>query len=293
MLNLNAAMKKSIYVILILLHISYPLIAQTDISERPLYSINEGTLIGVGGTNIRNTYFSNSQTKYNGLGLRMLNERMKLKSIANHAISSQRMLHIEVSTTQNAAGSVNVLSGFIDYSYGIHYRFHPQENLKILTGTSVRGLLGGMYNTQAANNTTTLHIDLDMNLSAAAIYTLRWKNYPLIFRYQIDVPFIGALFSPKYGQSYYEIFGLKNTSGIISFSSFHNKFAMRNYLTVDLPVGNLIVRTGYLNNTYYSHINDINVHNVSHNFMLGLVKEFVSFGGKRLKKNQLNQSAFY
>ncbi|MDR2921467.1 MAG: DUF3316 domain-containing protein [Tannerella sp.] len=286
-------MNKSVYLILIVLIFSYSLNAQIDIEEKPLYSINEGTLIGIGGTNIRNTYFSNTKTKYDGFGLRILNERMKLKTLAGNRISSQRMLHLELSSTDNAAGTVNVFTGFVDYSYGLHYRFQPQDNLKILTGASARGLLGFMYNTQAANNTTTLHIDVDLNLSAAAIYSVQLKNYPLIFRYQVDIPFMGVLFSPKYGQSYYEIFGIGNTSGIVSFSSFHNKFAIRNYLTVDFPLGNLIVRTGYLNNAYYTDINDIKVHNVSHNFMLGLVKEFVSFGGKRLKKNQLNQSAYY
>lgn len=286
-------MDKSICFILIVFIFSYSLNAQTDPEEKPLYSINEGTLIGIGGANIRNTYFSNNKTKYDGFGLRILNERMKLKTLAGNRISSQRMLHLELSSTDNAAGTVNVFTGFVDYSYGLHYRFQPIENLKILTGASARGLLGFMYNTQAANNTTTLHIDVDVNLSAAAIYSVQLRNYPLIFRYQVDIPFMGALFSPKYGQSYYEIFGLGNTSGIVSFSSFHNKFAIRNYLTVDFPVGNLIVRTGYLNNTYYTDINDIKVHNVSHNFMLGLVKEFVSFGGKRLKKKQLNQSAYY
>lgn len=286
-------MDKSICIILIVFIFSYSINAQTDPEEKPLYSINEGTLIGIGGANIRNTYFSNNKTKYDGFGLHILNERMKLKTLAGNRISSQRMLHLELSSTDNAAGTVNVFTGFVDYSYGLHYRFQPIENLKILTGASARGLLGFMYNTQAANNTTTLHIDVDVNLSAAAIYSVQLRNYPLIFRYQVDIPFMGALFSPKYGQSYYEIFGLGNTSGIVSFSSFHNKFAIRNYLTVDFPVGNLIVRSGYLNNAYYTDINDIKVHNVSHNFMLGLVKEFVSFGGKRLKKKQLNQSAYY
>lgn len=292
-INLNDGMHKLSCSILFVFIFLYSLKAQSNVEEDPLYSINEGTLIGIGGTNIRNTYFSNTQTKYDGLGLHILNERMKLKTFANNHISSQRMLHLELSSTGNAAGTVNVFTGFVDYAYGLHYRFYPLQNLKVLTGASARGLLGFMYNTQAANNTTTLHIDVDFNLSAAAIYTVRQRSCPLIVRYQVDIPFIGALFSPKYGQSYYEMFGLGNTSGIVSFSSFHNKWAVRNYLTVDFPLGNVIIRTGYLNNTYYTEVNDINVHNVSHNFMLGLVKEFVSFGGKRLKKNQLNKSAYY
>ena len=286
-------MRKLICFFLIIMSLSYSLSAQMESEGESLYSVNEGTLIGVGSSNVRNTYFSNTKTKYNGLGLRMLNERMKITSLANNRISSQRMLNLELSFADNAAGTVNVFSGFIDYSYGLHYRFHPQENFKILTGASVRGMLGFMYNTQMANNTTTLHVDVDLNASAAAIYSFQIKNYPLIVRYQVDIPLMGALFMPKYGQSYYEIFGLENTADIVSYSSFHNKFAIRNYLTVDFPLGNLIVRTGYLGNAYYTHVNDIKVHDVSHSFMLGVVREFVSFGGKRLKNKTLKESAYY
>lgn len=286
-------MKRLSCFICIFLCLSYTLSAQLDINDKPINLVNEGTLIGIGGTNLRNTYFSGPKTKYNGLGIRMLNERMKKTSLANNRISSQQILHLELSLTENAANTVNVFGGFADYSYGLHYRFEPVENLKILTGGSIRGMLGFMYNTQVANNTTTLHVDLDLVASAAAIYSFRLKNFPITVRYQMDIPFMGALFSPKYRQSYYEIFGLDNTSGIISYSSFHNKFAMRNYLTVDFPLGNLIVRTGYLNNTYYTDVNYINVHNVSHNFMLGLVREFASFKGRHLKNKKLNQSAYY
>ena len=286
-------MKRLSCLILIILYFSQSLVAQFEIDGKPVNLVNEGTLIGIGGTNLRNTYFSGPKTKYNGLGLSVLNERIKKTSLANNRISSQQILHLELSSTENAANTVNVFAGFADYSYGLHYRFQPVENLKILTGGSLRGMLGFMYNTQVANNTTTLHIDVDLNISAAAIYSFRLKNYPLTVRYQMDVPFMGALFAPKYGQSYYEIFGLDNTSGIVSCSSFHNKFAVRNYLTVDFPLGNLIVRTGYLNNAYYTDVHHIKVHNVSHSFMLGLVKEFASFKGKHLKNQRLNGSAYY
>ena len=34
-------------------------------------------------------------------------------------------------------------------------------------------------------------------------------------------------------------------------------------------------------------------HIISHSFMIGLVKEFISFGGKRLKNTQRFRSAYY
>jgi hypothetical protein len=134
---------------------------------------------------------------------------------------------------------------------------------------------------------------VDLNLSALGIYGLRIKNYPLTFRYQVEIPLAGVFFSPHYGQSYYEIFDLGNYSGVVQFNSFHNKLAVKNYFTVDFPVGNLTIRTGYLHSYYRTDVNNIQTHIRSHSFMIGMVKEFISFGGKRLKNKQKYRSAYY
>jgi hypothetical protein len=276
-------------VAILCLSLPLPLAAQED--SRAPHSVNEGTLIGIGNYNVRNEYISDS--KYTGLGMQVLNERMKIVSWKNHPVSSQQMFRVDLSYTQNPAGTVSALSGIADYSFGYHYRFQPAQGLKLLAGASLRGMFGFIYNTQAANNSTSINADIDLNLSFAALYSFRLKNYPLTLRYQIDSPFAGVFFAPGYEQSYYEIFGLGNLDGVVKLSSFHNKFAARNYLTVDFPVWNFTLRTGYLNSLYYTDINGNRTHHVSHSLMIGLVKEFISFSGKRLKKTHLYQSAYY
>ena len=148
-------------------------------------------------------------------------------------------------------------AGFIDYAYGLHYHFRPTPELKILAGGSAGAMFGFVYNMQNGNNPAALHVDLDMRLSAAVIYTFRLHHCPLTVRYQTDIPVVGMLFSPHYGQSYYEIFGVGNSDGVIQCFSLHNKWALRNYLTVDLPVGNWTVRLGYLNDFYQTKVNGI------------------------------------
>ncbi|MDR1331113.1 MAG: DUF3316 domain-containing protein [Tannerella sp.] len=268
------------------------LTAQTDSRDEIPFSVNEGTLVGIGHYNIKNNYLSDN-IRYTGWGVQLLNERMRNTSLFDRRLSSQQILYADLSSTFNPAKTISELSAFAEYSYGYHYRFYPSPGLKLLAGSSVHGLLGFLYNTQSSNNPFALNVDVDLNLSAAAIYSLHVNQYPLTFRYQVDIPFAGAAFAPGYEQSYYEIFGLGNYDGIIHFTSFHNKFAMRNYATLDFPAGNLTIRIGYLNKLYYTEINKIEVHHVSHSIMIGIAKEFISFGGKRLKNKHLYQSAFY
>ena len=89
----NVAKPAGICLILFLSYLSFSLFAQTD-TERP-YSINEGTLIGIGGSHIKNTYLS--PINYSGTGMRIVNERMKIIAVSDKKISSWQLLDIDLS----------------------------------------------------------------------------------------------------------------------------------------------------------------------------------------------------
>ena len=261
--------------------------------EKELYPVNAATLLGVGGYNLMDTYLTpSSRIPYKGWGLRVLDERMKITRLADHRISRQQQVSVDISFTGNDAGTTRALNGFIDYTLGYHYRFEPLPDLKLLAGASAHALLGFVYYARSSNNPASAKADLDLNVSAMALYTLRIRSYPLTFRYQFEIPFAGILFSPHAGQSYYEIFSQGNRSGIVPFTSFHNKQAMKNYLTVDFPVGRFTFRAGYLNSLYYLDVNGIRSHILSNSFVIGFVKEFIAFGGKRTQSTR-HKSAYY
>ena len=116
-----------------------------------------------------------------------------------------------------------------------------------------------------------------------AIWDLRIKNYPISLRYQVNLPFAGIMFSPNYGQSYYEIFTLGNWNGVINFTSLHNQPSLRQMLTVDFPVGRAKMCLAYLWDAQQSKVNDIKTHTYSHVFMVGFVKELFLIRDKKKK----------
>ncbi len=283
-------MTKKLISALLLLTISLTAVAQ---DEDVQYPINAATLIGVGGYNILDTYITpSSRIPYKGWGLQVLNERMKITKLANHKISRQQIFNVNFASTENGAGTSCIFSGLIDYSLGYHYRFNPIKNLKLLGGASLHAMGGFIYGTRVSNNPASGKLDLDLNFSGIAIYDFLIRNYPLTVRYQFEVPFMGVLFSPHYGQSYYEIFNQGNTSGIFPFTSFHNKQCMKNYLTMDFPVGRFTIRAGYLNNLYHLNVNGIKSHLISHSFVIGLVKEITVTSGRKVYKKS-KRSAYY
>jgi hypothetical protein len=94
-------------------------------------------------------------------------------------------------------------------------------------------------------------------------------------RYQLDVPFMGVMFSPQYGQSYYEIFSLGHAGGTVCFTSFHNQPTWRHWLTADMKFQKFTLRVGYMADMQQARANGLRSHDYSHSFMLGLVHKFV------------------
>lgn len=286
-------MKIVIGFVLLFLSIGLPLSAQSQ--EDAFRSINESTAIGIGGYNLRDTYLSPStDINYTGWVARVLNERMKIVKLADYKVSRQQIINIEFGSTLNGAGTASEYAGFADYSLGYHYRFTSLlPGLKVLTGVSTRLSGGFIYNTRNSNNPVSGKLDWDMNLSAMVIYNFQIKKLPLTFRYQTEIPFMGVLFSVHKGEPYYFL-SQGDHDGVVRFSSFHNKFAMKNYFSLDVPISNFTLRVGYLNSIYRTDVNGIHTHILSNSFMIGWVKEFVSFGGKKLKERTHQfQSAYY
>ena len=174
---------------LLLLFWSIPAFPQ---EEEPTEPVNAATLIGIGGYNLMDTYLTpGSRIPYTGWGLRVMNERTKMTWLADHRISRQQIFNADIASIRNGAGTTQAFSGFLDYTLGYHYHFHPIPALKLLAGASVHAMGGFIYCTRVSNNPASAKADLDLNLSAQAVYNFQIRNYPLTLRYQVEIPFIG------------------------------------------------------------------------------------------------------
>ena len=69
----------------------FPATAQAEDVPR---SINESTMVGIGGYNLRDTYLSPStDINYTGWVARVLNERMKIVRLADYNVSRQQLIN--------------------------------------------------------------------------------------------------------------------------------------------------------------------------------------------------------
>ena len=270
----------------IMLCAAYAVLGQSSTDIPIKKTVNQSTLFGVGKMMMTDTYLS--PLEYDGLTLSLFHERMNASSLLNDKLIFQQQFFLQAASTTNPIGNASSFYGNIDYQLNGFYPIFSTNSFRLLGGPGAHLSLGGIYNIRNSNNPAQLKTFINLNASLLAFY--KWNL--LTLRWQVSSPLMGAYFSPEYGHSYYEIFVLGNNSGTIHFGSPANQLGLRNYITADYPVGKVTFRVGYLRNYYRSEVNKLITSVSSHQFMIGLAFESISFGRKDIENTDWLKSVY-
>lgn len=243
---------------------------RTDSAARTRF-VTRSTLYGIGYANVYDTYLSPQE--YTGIDFRLSRESMRMTGMMKGNVSRQSFFQANLSYTHNRVDNNNTISGLVNWNYGLHYNFQVTPNLKLLAGSMIDLNGGFIYNLRNGNNPASARAYINLDASGMAIWNFKIKRYPITLRYQVNAPVVGAMFSPHYGQSYYEIFTLGNSGGVIKMTSLHNQPSLRQMLTCDFPVLTAKMRIAYLWDVQQSRVNGLRTHIYANAFMIGFVKE--------------------
>lgn len=225
--------------------------------------------IGVGPTYVLDTYLS--QEKFSGTGLTLLTTHERQKpgrkwtTLVQHQASFSR--------PKDRSHSRSELQGGYSLYAGRHYRLLDREHLKLQAGGLVWANLGAVYNSANNNNPVQVKLGVQLMPSAAVAspFTLLKRRWTV--RYEVELPLAGLMFSPNYGQSYYEIFSLGNYDRNIVPTTLVSAPNFRQQLSVDCRLwkhGTL--RIGYLGDYQQADVNNLKSHIYTHRVMIGFVR---------------------
>lgn len=229
------------------------------------------TLFGAGSTSLYDTYLSPST--YRGWQAGILHETLRPTHWAGGRVTVQSIADGFIASATNSAASAREYAGKCNYSIGWHYNWLLWNRLRIMAGGEVHAGLGFIYNLRNSNNPVQAKAEADAGATAAVIWPFRIRKTPLVVRYQFGLLLLGGMFSPRYGQSYYEM-AHSGYERNIRFTWPGNAPSMRHLLTLDFTLGGYTFRAGYLCDIRQSHVNGIRSHIWNHSFMLGYVKHF-------------------
>lgn len=271
-------MKQKFIMLLIALGTFLSVGAQED-SLRATRYVMRSTLFGVGHSNVFETYLS--PLEYTGTEVRFLHESMRMTRLLGGKVSGQSLIQVNASYNKNISQTAEMYAGLVNWSYALHYQFRMNDDkLKILVGPMLDLNGGVVYNRRNSNNPAQAKAYGGLGASGMLIYKFRIARYPLTVRYQANLPLLGVMFSPEYGESYYEIFSLGNGGRNVVFTSLHNNPSLRQMVTLDFPIRNVTMRVGYVCDIQQSKVNNLKSHAYSHDFMIGFVHNLYLLRGK-------------
>ena len=275
----KASVPLRLWVLILIVLTCLPTRIQAQDSLQATRHVMRSVMIGAGHNNTFETYLS--PLEYEGPEVRFAYETMRMTRLMDGNVSAQNLFQLHASYTENISQTNHTYGGLVNWNYALHYQFRPAKGLKILFGPMLDLNAGVVYNRRNSNNPAQAKAYGGLGASGMLIYRFRIKNYPLTVRWQANLPLLGVMFSPEFGESYYEIFSLGNGGRNVVFTSLHNNPSLRQLLTLDFPVGNTVMRVGYVCDLQQAKVNNLKSHTYSHDFMIGVVRNLYLFHGKK------------
>lgn len=235
--------------------------------------ITNAQMVGIGTVNQLDTYLSPEE--YKGLELRYLSHTIR----ENGTKFSRELVHqSHLAYTKNRADNNQEIGGAYNFQYNVLYELGKwdtsQGSLKVKAGGGIDANLGFLYNLRNGNNPAQGYANLNLTPTIAANYEFHLWNRPFQITYEAQVPLVGVMFSPQFGQSYYELFAKGNYDHNIVLTTIGCAPSMRQMLTFDCTLHHTTLRFGYLGDYQQAKINGLKYHTWSNLFMIGIVRKF-------------------
>ena len=254
----------------------------TSVQLRQLHPLKQHPLrenalmLGISYTDILDTYLS--PEKYRGTDLRFLSHTRREK---DSTCLVHQLLHEGcIAIADNRSGNGGEIGGGYTFAYSLLRKWQMPVgscHLRLLAGGTAELSVGFLYNTRGSNNPAQARLALQLKPTVAVDFDFRLfrrQQRPFTLHYEASAPLCGMMFSPNYGQSYYEIFSRGNYDHNCVPTTIASTPSLRQMLTLDFRALHTTWRIGYLGDWRQASVNNLKQHNYTHALVFGIVRRF-------------------
>ena len=237
------------------------------------------TMFGVSAVSQWDTYLSNE--RYHGGGLTVASMVSRPTHWMDRRLHVQHLTQGNLALAEPRSDKHKTISGFFHWQVAWQYHFlrekgeEPCGPWQLNAGLGVQTRLGFVYNTLGGNNPTSARAALNIIASGQVRRQFELWHKPFAATLQADVPLTGLMFSPDYGQSYYEIFSLGHYSHNVCVVNPFRAFQANMLLTLDCRLrARTSLRLGYQGQFMQSRANGLKTQDFYHNLLVGFVRHW-------------------
>lgn len=224
-------------------------------------------LFGVGKANLYDTYLSPVNYK----GPQMHVEALTIRPLkSNEKVLFETNTRLHLAYTENKAQTANESNFLLTTDLGWTRAWRD-----ILPRTDVRlgGLwgmdIGGTYNSQNGNNPAQGRLATRLSATLGATYRIPLFHRTLRLNYQASLPLLGLMFSPQYGQSYYNLFVQGDWDHNIIGTHPGNALSLFQRFTLSVPCRRRTLVVGYESLLQQAQPNHLRQHHYIRSFVIG------------------------
>ena len=231
---------------------------------------NKTHLVGFGPSKVLDTYLT--PENFSGTGFTYL--YIKEQQDSTRRWSSTYEHEVDFSNTHDRSDNCNDLELTYNLYWAHYYNLCPiTKDLKLQAGFAANLCTGVLYNMTSSNNPAQARAALNIMPSATATYAFKISRHHFTARYELNLPLVGVMFSPNYGQSYYEIFSLGNYDHNIVPTTFISAPTFRQMASIEWHYNpKWALRLGYIGNYQQAQVNNLKQHTYTHRVLIGLTK---------------------
>lgn len=176
---------------------------------------------------------------------------------------------LDIDRTENPVRNSVMLGAQFEVEAAVYRRFSAGRRVRFGIGGCTVLDAGALYLSRNGNNPVAANASWTVGVAGYATASFRIGRMPVVATYKAELPVVGAMFAPDYGQLYYEIY-LGDTAGIFSGAWWGRYFRINQRLSLDLKIRHKYLRIGYAPEIQSTKVNGVVSRRINHTFVLGL-----------------------